>query len=352
MAKIKIEELKAFCEDSLIKEGMKPEYARMCADSLSGTDAFGVHSHGVKNLHSYIKKLRCGGVSIDAEPEVEREGPSFAVIDAHDTMGMISTTLAMRLACEKAKKTGIAIVTIKNSCHFGAGGVFANMAAKEGMIGLCMSNVDANMTAPGARGKVIGNNPFAYSVPGKSIPSYFFDIAMSNVASLKVFQARSEGKSVPDTWIVDKDGLPTTDPGKYPDEGAMQPMAAHKGYGLAVMVDALTGLLSDGCTSPMGDIVSWVLELVKPNKVCHTCIAIDADQFSDDGKIADRADSMANKLHSAPKAKGCERIYLPGEIEWDKHNDAAANGLSLPDDVFSSLEGLSEDNGIHLPTYN
>jgi len=349
MACIKIADLKEFAKTAFVNEGMSAEYAEMCADSLAETDAFGVHSHGTKNLYNYIKKLRCGGANINAEPVIQREGPSFAVINANDAMGMIPATMAMRLACEKAGKTGIAIVSVINSCHFGAAGYYANIAALQGMVGLCMSNVDPNMTAPGARGMVIGNNPFAYSVPGMSVPTYFLDIAMSNVASLKVVQARRDGLSVPDTWIVDKDGLPTTDPSRYPDEGAMQPMAAHKGYGLAVMVDVLTGLLAGGEASPMGGILSWCFALEQANKACHTCIAIDADQFSSDGKISDRVEAMAEKLHNAPKAKGSECIYLPGEIEWAKHKAAEENGINLPEDVLSPLMELSREIGVGLP---
>jgi len=349
MASIRIADLKEFAVTALINEGMSEAYAEMCADSLVETDAFGVHSHGTKNLYNYIKKLRCGGVNINAEPIIKKEGPSFAVINANDAMGMIPATLAMKLACEKARKTGIAIVTVINSCHFGAAGYYANIAALQGMVGICMSNVDPNMTAPGARGMVIGNNPFAYSVPGKSIPSYFLDIAMSNVASLKVIQARKDGHSVPDTWIVDKDGLPTTDPSHYPEEGAMQPMAAHKGYGIAVMVDVLTGLLADGEASPMGGILSWCFVLEQVNKACHTCIAIDADQFSDGGLISSRVEAMAEKLHNAPKAKGSERIYMPGEIEWAKHKAAEENGINLPADVLSPLMELSREIGVSLP---
>lgn len=351
MANIRIEDLKEFCKAALLKEGMKDEYAAMCADVLAETDAFGTHSHGTKNLHNYIKKFRAGGVSFTADPEIVAEGPAFGVIDAHDTMGMISSCIAMELACKKARHTGIAIVTVKNSCHFGAAGYYANIAARKGMIGLAMSNVDPNMTIPGARGMLLGNNPFAYAAPAKSVPSVFLDIAMSTVASLKVVQAKKDGVKIPDTWIVDKDGLPTTDPSGYPGEGAMQPMAAHKGYGLSVMVELLTGVLSCGGMSMMGDVDSWLFKLEKPNNVCHAFIAINAGMFLGESILDERVESMSEKLRNAPKAKGSERIYTPGEIEWSKHAKAEKNGISLPEDVLSSLRGLSEENGIAVPFY-
>ena len=161
-------------------------------------------------------------------------------------------------------------------------------------------------------------------------------------------QARKDGKQIPDTWIVDKDGLPTTDPSHYPEEGAMQPMAAHKGYGLAIMVELLTGILSGGCTSMGGDIVSWCFELEKPNNVCHTFIAIDPTKFLGTEKVADRVEAMADTLRAAPKAKGATRIYTPGEIEWTKHSVVDNEGFTIPADVEASLQQLAADTGIAL----
>lgn len=351
MSHIKIEDLKAFCKQALVKEGMKPENAEVVAGVLSETDAYGTNSHGSKNLHNYLKKFRAGGADINAEPEIVREGPGYAVIDAHRALGMIPSVRAMELACEKAAKNGIALVTVRNSCHFGAAGYYANIAAKKGFIGLSMSNVDPNMTVPGARGMLIGNNPFAYAAPAESVPSVFLDVAMSNVASLKVVQARKDGREIPSTWIVDKDGLPTTDPSHYPEEGAMQPFAAHKGYGLALMVEVLTGILSGGHVSTDGDIVSWCFEMEKPNNVCHTFIAIDPKLFQGEAETASRIEEMSGVLRSAPKAKGTTRIFTPGEIEWGKYEKAQKEGIDLPPDVEASLKGLAEESGIALPLY-
>ena len=129
----------------------------------------------------------------------------------------------------------------------------------------------------------------------------------------------------------------------------MQPMTAHKGYGLAILVDLLTGVLNGGATSMGGQIGSWVVDLDKPNLVCHTFIAIDAAQFLDSETMADRTEAMASKLRALPKAKGCQRIYTPGEIEWGKYEKARSEGLELPADLLDSLKGLSEDLGIALP---
>jgi len=320
--RIKIDDLKEFCENSLIKEGMNKKDACIVSEVLVETDAFGVHSHGSKNLHNYIRKLRVGGMVLNTRTELVKEGPAFAIIDAKDSFGIIASYKAMELACEKAKEMGIAIVCVKKSSHFGPAGYYANMAAKQGMLGISVSNVDPNMTVPGARGMLIGNNPFAYAAPAITVPTIFLDIAMSSVASLKVIQARKEKKVIPDNWIVDGEGIPTTNPGQYPEVGAMQPMAGHKGYGLAVLVELLTGVLSGGSMSMMGDIVSWCFELEKTNNVCHSFIVIDVEKFIGREEFVTRIEKMSLRLRSATKAKGKDKIYTPGEIEWNKYKKA------------------------------
>jgi ureidoglycolate dehydrogenase (NAD+) len=344
---IKIEDLKEFCKTSLITFGMSEENAAITAEVLAETDAFGTHSHGTVNLANYVKKAKAGGLDITATPILVKEGPAFAIMDGQNGMGMVPAYKAMSLACEKAQENGIGIVTVRNSTHFGAAGYYANMAAMRGLFGLSVSNVDPNMTVPGARGMVIGNNPVAYAAPANVIPTVFLDIAMSKVASLKVVKARKEGKSIPDSWIVDKDGLPTTDPSHYPEEGAVQPMAAHKGYGLAVMVEMLTGGLSGGSMSMLDNIVSWLFEIEEPNRVCHTFIAINIDQFAGKEVFARRMDDMIQVLHNAPKAKGSEKIYVPGEMEWMNHKKAES-GLLLPSNVIEALEDLKEQSGIEI----
>lgn len=339
-------DLKDFCRRALLREGMREEYAGIAAEVLSETDCFGTHSHGTKNLHNYIRKIRCGGMALNAAVETLGEGPGYALLDAHAVIGMVPAYQAMELACRKAADAGIAAVVVRNAAHFGAAGFYAVLAAQKERIGLVFSNVDANMTVPGARGKVIGNNPIAWGVPAAGFPPVFLDIAMSTVASLKVIQARAEGRSIPDTWIIDEEGLPTTDPGRYPDVGAMQPLAAHKGFGLALLVEMLTGILSGG--GMMTEVPSWLFKMEEPNNVSHTFIAVDFSKFIEPEEFRKRVDAAVNLLHKAPKATGTERIYYPGEMEWERYHKAYGEGLVLPPDVAEALNGLAKESGLKI----
>lgn len=344
---IDIQGFKDFCTNALIKEGMTNDYAKITSEVLCETDLFGTHSHGTKNLHNYIRKIRAGGMNLNDEIEIISEGPSYTHIDANSIIGMVPAYKAMNMAIEKSEITGVGVSVVRNASHFGAAGFYALMAARKGKIGVVLSNVDANMTIPGARGKVLGNNPLSYAVPSGKYPPVFLDIAMSTVASLKVVQARKDGKDIPETWIVDKDGIPTTDPSNYPEEGAMQPMAAHKGYGLSLMVEILTGVLSGGGT--MGEVPSWLFSMEEKNDVSHTFISIDIDKFLGTEAFNKRMELMIETLHSTAKAEGTDRIFYPGEMEWERYEKAEKSGLVLPADVIESLRGLSEEMEITLP---
>ena len=350
MVRIRLNDLKQFCKTALVKAGASEKDALTTAEVLSETEAWGTHSHGVKNLNNYIIKCEKGGASLTAQPTIVRESLSAALVDAHQSLGMISASYGMNLAIEKAEKTGIAIVNVTNSTHFGAAGYYSNMAAKRGMIGIAMSNVDPNMTLPGARCQAIGNSPFSYAAPSEKVPSVFLDIAMSNVAGLKVVKARNEGRTIPDTWIVDENGKPTTDPSIYPEKGALLPVGMHKGYGLAVMVELLTGVLSGAPTSTSGKILSWCFAPEIPNNVTHPFIAIDPRTILGTGDIAEETEGFARLLRDVPRADGCDRIYTPGEIEWEKHAVSERDGVEIPDDVLAELEKLAEKSGIPLPT--
>lgn len=344
--KIYQKDLEQFCRQALLLGGMSAKDAEITANVLSETDAYGTHSHGTKNLRMYIEKIKVGALNAAAEPEFVAEGGAFAVMDAKDAMGMVSSYRAMEKAISLAKACGIGFVTVKNSCHFGAAGYYANMAAESGMIGIAMSNTDPNMAVPGGKGMVIGNSPLAYAVPAGKYKTVFLDIAMSATAALKINQAKIDKKPIPDTWLVDDEGVPTTDPQFYGNGGALQPMAAHKGYGLSLLVDMLSGLLSGGEVT--NGVPSWCFELEKKNRASHAFIAINIGAMQPEEAFIGRTEAYIDYIKASPKAKGSSSIYYPGEIEWNRKRNAEIEGITLPDDVVGSLELLAKSTGLSL----
>ena len=347
MKKIKLNALRTFTVDSLIDAGVSRADATEAADALVTTDTFGVMTHGTKNLNQYIQKMQAGGLDPHAEPTIEREGLSWAILNGNKALGMVPGCRAMKLAIQKARETGIAYVGVHNSCHFGAAGYYANLAASEGMIGLSMSNADPVIAVPGGRTKAIGTNPFSFAAPLGDGTSLFLDIALSNVAALKVISAKEKGQPIPDTWLVDENGLPTTDANKFPKEASLQPMAAHKGYGLAVLVELLSSVVTGA--GMLSEVVSWNLDLSSTNNVGHAFIAIDVSKMLPYEQFLSRMRWIADELHQSPKAVGHNRIWLPGEMEWERRKKVLATGeVELTDTMADSLTELSKKNGIRL----
>ena len=341
--RVRPEKLLELCVYALKGAGLDDNDAGVVAQVLVTTDTWGTFSHGTNHLRNYIKKIRAGGINPKAKPEVILEGHSWAVIDGHSAMGMVIGCRAMELAIAKGKADGIGYVAVRNGSHFGAAGYYASMALEHDMIGMAMSNTDANMVAPGGRTSVIGNNPFAYAAPAGSEHPILLDIAMSATASTKIFAAKAKGNTVPERWITDAEGLPTTDAGDWPNVGSMLPMAGHKGYGLALMVELLAGVLS-GAGVTRG-VKPWLGALSEGSDTGHAFIAINVGRFMPIVDFKQRMDEMIRSIRESPKAKGSERIWLPGEMEWERREAALRDGIPLPEIVLNSLAKLSRELG-------
>jgi ureidoglycolate dehydrogenase (NAD+) len=343
-ARVSAEALSAFCIEAMRKSGLNEEDARLSAEVLVTTDTLGTFTHGTRQLRGLMRNMREGRLNPAAHEEIVLEGPAWATVDAHYAMPPAVSYRSMELAMQKARACGIGYVGVRHSSHYGAAGFYANLAAQHEMFGLSMCNVDPCMTAPGSKAKVLGTNPIAFAAPAGEERPVYLDIATSAVAATKIFSAKALGKTIPDNWLVDEDGLPTTDPTEYPLKGAQLPMAGHKGYGLAVMVEILTAVLTG--SAMLSGVKSWVLDIKEPTNEGHAFIAIDISQMMPLPEFKGRMDAMIREIKAAPLAKGADRIYLPGEIELERRDSAVVDGIDLPPDVVASLCGLADDVGL------
>jgi len=339
--------LESFCVTALRHIGLSDPDARTTADVLVTTDTWGVFTHGTKNLGGYIRRLRSGGMRVKAAPRIVKEGPAWALVDADSAIGMVGSTFAMRVALAKAKSAGIGYVGVRNSCHFGAAGYYASMAAAEGLIGIAMANDVPGMTVPGARGPVLGTNPLAYAVPTGTAHPILLDMATSAVAGGKVFAAAALGKPIPAGWIVDAQGRPSTDPKIYPRAASMLPMAGHKGYGIALLIETLSAMLTGA--SIAGHVLSWSFDdTSKATGHGAAFLVLDVNAFMPRDEFEGRVQQTIAEIRSAPKADGVERIYLPGEMEWERREMALREGIDLPEDVVQRLQPVAEEMGVEL----
>ncbi len=342
---VSVEDLRAFCVAALRKVGVGEEDARTTADVLVTTDTWGVFTHGVKALTGYIRRIRAGGIRADARPRTAAEGPGWAIVDGGSGLGMVTSTFAMRAAIAKARACGIGYVGVFNSCHFGAAGYYAAMAAAEDMIGLAMANDTPSVTAPGASGRVTGSNPLAYAVPTGSGPPILLDMATSTVAGGKVAAAHVLGRTIPQGWVIGLDGQPTTDPAAFLAGGALTPMGGHKGYGLALLIESLSAVLTGAAITRQ--VVPWLVgDPSVPTGHGAAFIAVNIGAMIPIDDFKRRVDALVDEIRQVPRAESSDRVYLPGEIEWERRQAALAEGIRLPEDVLRSVLELARELGI------
>jgi ureidoglycolate dehydrogenase (NAD+) len=344
---VQVRDLEKFCLDVLAKCGVSEADARLTTDVLVSTDMMGVFTHGTKALRGYVRRLRGGGLRARGTPRIVSQGPAWAIVDGDSSLGMVTSAFAMNAAIEKARSAGVAYVGVRNSCHFGAAGYYANMAVKADMIGMAMANDIPSMAILGARKAVLGTNPFAYAVPADEEDPIFLDIASSTMAGGKVRILQALNQKLPDGCMVDEEGLVTTDPFLYPDHAFLLPFGGHKGYGIAAMIESLAGVLSGA--GAMYDLLGWIdSDASLPTRHGAAFLAFNVGAIAPIEEFKKRVDKMIRDIRATPKAKGNDRIYLPGEMEWQKRRESLARGIALPDDVVTVLRALAEDVSVKV----
>jgi LDH2 family malate/lactate/ureidoglycolate dehydrogenase len=295
-----------------------------------------VFTHGTKLLPGYLKKLVARGSRPDARPRIIRQGPGFAVVDGDAALGQIGCHFAVEVAIEKARMVGVAFVGLRNTGHIGAAGAQAVRAAREGFFALVVGNDRPSVAAAGSRGPVLGSNPLAWAAPLPGSDPIFLDIATAAVAGGKVYAAVARGEPIPPTWLVDERGLPTTDGSSYPQHASLAPMAGHKGYGIGVLAEWLSGILPGGAVTTQ--VGSWLFDSPgAPTLHNAGFIVLDVAAIADPVDYAASLGRFAEEVRGAAPAEGIDRVRLPGDIEWERHRQSLAAGIALPADVRAKL---------------
>jgi LDH2 family malate/lactate/ureidoglycolate dehydrogenase len=328
--------LSAWVEQAFVRAGLAPADATIAAEPLILSDSMGVFTHGTKLLPGYLKKLVARGSRPDARPRIIRQGPGFAVVDGDAALGQIGCHFAVEVAIEKARMVGVAFVGLRNTGHIGAAGAQAVRAAREGFFALVVGNDRPSVAAAGSRGPVLGSNPLAWAAPVPGSDPIFLDIATAAVAGGKVYAAVARGEPIPPTWLVDERGLPTTDGSSYPQHASLAPMAGHKGYGIGVLAEWLSGILPGGAVTTQ--VGSWLFDSPgAPTLHNAGFIVLDVAAIADPVDYAASLGRFAEEVRGAAPAEGIDRVRLPGDIEWERHRQSRAAGIALPADVRAKL---------------
>jgi LDH2 family malate/lactate/ureidoglycolate dehydrogenase len=318
---IDTDKVRHFCEALFQTYGFTHDESRAISDVLIRADLYGIESHGVHRLVRYHEEITSGQVETGAKIEIVHETGISAVIEANKSMGQLTAIQAMKMAVQKAHGFGCGMVTVRNSNHYGIAGYYSEMAAAEDLLGICMTNTEAMCVPTFGAQAMTGTNAIALAMPADPF-TFSYDAATTVVPRGKLEVYRKNGQPLPDQWALDAVGRPCTDAGIVIESiinktgGGIAPLGGlgvlhggHKGYGLGVIVDLFTAVISGGLTSNYVNI--------KPGHtgICHYFMAIDYGIFGDKVSIKAGMSKFLQELRESKKADGQSRIYTHGEKE-------------------------------------
>ena len=349
--------LYSFCLDVFQKYGFTRADGEVIVNVLLQADLYGIESHGIQRLIRYHGEITGGVVDVGAVPETLGETAFTAVIDAKRAMGQLVSANAMKTAVEKARNTGIGMVAVKNSNHFGIAGYYAQMASAEDLLGICMTNSEAIGVPIYGKKAMLGTNPIALAFPA-SPADFLYDAATTVVPRGKIEVYNKNGKRLPDGWAVDADGVGCADAGVIienliaksggglaPLGGSAELYGGHKGYGLGIIVDLFCAILSGGKTSNHVNLIPGHTETT------HFFLAMDYGLFGDRQTIRDNFSTFLRELRDSPKAAGEERIYTHGEKEHESKIRKLAGGIPANDKTREEMRMIAAFHSLDYDDY-
>lgn len=319
--------------------GLPEPDARLVADTLVQADLWGHQSHGVLRLGWYYDRVRNGVIKPVTTPEFVTDAGSVAIIDGHDGVGHVLAMLATREAIKRARIYGIAVVGVRNSNHFGTCMYYTLTGAREGCAMQLTSNGGPAMAPWGGRKKIIGTNPWSVAVPAGRHAPLVMDMANTGVARGKIYLARQNRQPIPIGWAITADGKPTTDPQAAID-GIILPMAEHKGYVIATIVDVLSGVLTG---SGFLSQVHSPYKTAEKSNCGHLIIAMDIGKFQPLQAFNARMEDYIAEIKAVPLAEGFDAVHYPGEMEAENDARNRRDGLLFPDDTLSDLKRIARE---------
>ncbi len=328
--------------------GASDSNAQRVADALVDANLAGHDSHGVMHIPRYVEAIDNGVIAPDTSPSIVNETPTTALVSGGWTFGQVGAEFATRLGIEKARASGVAMVSLVQATHIGRLGEYSEMAIAEGMAAIVAAGgffPDGGQVAPfGGAKRAIGTNPISIGFPGGETDGMMLDFATSAIAGGKVRLAVSKGDELPEGVLIDKDGNPTTDPNTWDAGGALLPAAGHKGYSLALAIEFLGGILTSawgqegGGYGGPGFATSGSLFIV-----------MDTTAFSSSETYSAGADRVIKKMKSVPPAPGFSEVLTPGEPERLSTEQRLRDGIPVPDTTWAAICKTARDLGLPDP---
>lgn len=331
-------ELGELAANALVGLGLASPDAAAAARILVLAELFGIQTHGVGRIESYGERLDLGGIKARPDIRVERVAPAIVKVDGDNGVGPLVGMRALEAALDLARELGVGIAFARGSNHFGPISPYALIAAEAGCASIIGSNATTTIAPSGGSDARLGNNPLGFGVPNPGGRPFLLDMAMSVVARAKIRNAAKRGEAIPPTWATDKDGRPTTDP-EAALAGFLLPIGGHKGYGLALVVDLLAGLLSGA--SYLTRVSSWSENPERPQDLGHFFVLIDTKRLGPPEELARRMQDFMAILHATPRAEVGTPVLVPGDIELDKLERHRREGIAIDAALRTKLETLA-----------
>lgn len=339
--RIMADELEEAVRTVLVGLGEAEEAAAVSAKILVCADMRGISTHGCYWVKYVSERAKANMINLPTNPVLIKDEGATAVIDGNNGLGPPAAYQAMLTSIEKAKDYGIGIALVRNTNNIGMLGFYTDLAARQGFVGVMMTNGAPCMAPWGGAEAFLGTNPISIAVPGGDGLPIVVDMACSVVARGKIRKAMRNGERIPEGWALDENGIPTSDP-REALKGTLLPVGAHKGSGLALMVDIMAGMLSG---SKYGRDVKTFHVLEGPTGVGAACLAIDVQRFMELGRFRLLIDGYVRSIKNTRKALGFSEILMPGESEFRKEAESRSAGVEMEPQTLNDLNDLLRQIG-------
>ena len=323
--------------DIFLKHKLIKKHAEICADAIINAELVGAPSHGIARVASYCNRIKKKVINPKPKIKIKKISPSICHIDANNGIGFIGADLGINIGIKNAKKTGVGLVAVKNSGHYGLSGYYAERAAKKGLLAFCFTNAPPALAPYGAKKKLFGTNPICFAAPTGTNAPFVLDTSVSKINRGKIRRAQKLGKKIPIDVALDKNGNPTTDPNKAL-RGLQLPIAEFKGSGLAWMVDILTGVLTGG--NHAGKVKDPFDDFSGPQNIGHLFILFKPNLFVKN--YTKRIKENIKKIKKLPKLKGVKKIYYPGENKGERLKKNLKKDIYIPSNILSEIRLLNK----------
>ena len=334
--KIKSKRLRRILADIFKRHNLSSSHSFICADALINAELVGAPTHGLSRLKMYCDRINKKVINPKPKIKIKKISQSITHIDANNSIGFVAGDIGIMQAIKNAKSTGIGLVGIKNSGHYGLSGYYAEKAVKKNLIAFCFTNAPPAIAPHGSKKSLFGTNPICFGAPTSSKVPFILDTSVSVINRGKIRVAAKTGKKIPEGVALDKFGKPTTD-AKKALAGVQLPIAGFRGSGLAWMVDILSGVITGGNHS--GKVKDPFDDFSGPQNIGHLFIVMKPNLFV--GNYNKRIKENIKKIKKLPKIKGVKEIFYPGQNKFKRYKTNLKKGIAIPKNILEDIKKLN-----------